>query len=496
MPYHLLTGATGLLGGYLLRDLQNANLNLAVIARPVKGNSRYPAQSARQRVDTILRRWERIAGHSLPRPVVFEGDLTKAKLGLNAAALSWISKHCDSVIHNAASLKFVGGNRNQDPWKSNLEGTQNLLDVCEVTGIKNFFHVSTAYICGLREGTIQEDEVDVGQTSANDYEASKLAAEKLVRAAKHLRQVTVLRPSIIAGDSQTGFTSTFHGFYFPLKAGFAFSAGLEQQDAPFPLSMLLTSMGLTGNERKNIVPVDWVSSAIQKIIVDPNHHQQTYHLTSPYPIKLSAMAEGMMESIHQAKPPAKAASMPAFSSEEFEGQFRLQMTAYRSYWKDDPEFCNANLRGISEIVDCPKMDQVLVKRLCGFAIRNGFAICDAPETTDCFDAETVLTSTISASKNSSQSRIGFQINGPGGGQWHADWISNRIENVAPGIGSDCITELYLNTDTLRRLVNRQLSPEIAISAGAVFVCGNAIDARAVLSQLADSGKTSPDPVVV
>ena len=53
MAYHLLTGATGLLGSYLLNDFLVAGLRVAVLVRPTK------LESARQRVESIMTRWER-----------------------------------------------------------------------------------------------------------------------------------------------------------------------------------------------------------------------------------------------------------------------------------------------------------------------------------------------------------------------------------------------------------------------------------------------------
>ncbi|MGW8257650.1 MAG: SDR family oxidoreductase, partial [Thermoguttaceae bacterium] len=45
----------------------------------------------------------------------------------------------------------------------------------------------------------------------------KLEAETMVREASFLDQPTIFRPSIIVGDSVTGYTTTFHGFYVLLK---------------------------------------------------------------------------------------------------------------------------------------------------------------------------------------------------------------------------------------------------------------------------------------
>ena len=75
--FTLLTGATGLLGQYLLRDLLARGLRVAVVARPSK------TLDARSRADAIMSRWDRIEGRYLSRPVVLTGDLSSPGLGIS-----------------------------------------------------------------------------------------------------------------------------------------------------------------------------------------------------------------------------------------------------------------------------------------------------------------------------------------------------------------------------------------------------------------------------
>ena len=70
----------------------------------------------------------------------------------------------------------------EEPYLSNLNGTRNVLEFCSKTDIREFHHVSTAYVCGTRRGRILESELDVGQEHGNDYEISKFESEQLVRA--------------------------------------------------------------------------------------------------------------------------------------------------------------------------------------------------------------------------------------------------------------------------------------------------------------------------
>ena len=158
----LLTGATGLLGSYLIRDLLLDGRNLAVVVRSSR------KQSAAARVEAIVVHWEETLGKRLPRPVVLDGDLTQPLCRLDADARRWVASHCDELLHNAASLTFRGSDRDAEPWRTNVTGPKQVLELARETGLRHFHHVSTAYVCGLRTGLVMEDEIDVGQQFGND----------------------------------------------------------------------------------------------------------------------------------------------------------------------------------------------------------------------------------------------------------------------------------------------------------------------------------------
>ena len=261
MGYHLITGATGLLGRYLIRDLSSAGVPLAVLVRPTR------RMTVDQRIDMIMAFWDEHLGRELPRPVVLEGNINEENLGLNEEQLAWATENVDRIIHSAASLSFYSTSHESEPWRSNVGGVKKVLDFCKTANIKKFDHVSTAYVCGLRSGRIMESDVDVGQESGNDYERSKLEAEQMVRSAEHIESLTVFRPAIIIGDSKTGFTNTFHGFYAALQLGHT----LTQMQTPDETGRYYAKSRFTlnGDESKNLIPVDWVSAVMSYIMRRP-----------------------------------------------------------------------------------------------------------------------------------------------------------------------------------------------------------------------------------
>ena len=89
-----LTGCTGFLGLYLLRDLLVEDLPVVVLARDTA------RASAAERVNAIVRSWEDKLGAMLPRPRCISADIRKDDLGINPADLKLLAS-CHSFIHCA-----------------------------------------------------------------------------------------------------------------------------------------------------------------------------------------------------------------------------------------------------------------------------------------------------------------------------------------------------------------------------------------------------------
>jgi nucleoside-diphosphate-sugar epimerase len=373
----LLTGATGLLGRYLLRDLLKAGQRVAVVVRPTE------RQSAEARVASLLAAWEKRGVPSLPVPHVLVGDITEPALGLSSDDRRWVAGHCDMLLHNAASLTFeASGGEDGEPWRSNLDGTRHVLELCRETGIADFHHVSTAYVCGLRTGLVREDELDAGQEFGNDYEKSKLQAEQLVRSADFLAPPTIYRPAIIVGDSRTGFTTTFHGFYALVRLAVTLTRmveGAEKIDWSIPLH------GLTGDEVKNLVPVDWVSSVMTAIIGRRETWGTTYHLTPAEPVRANTIRDVIEKVVGYEGTTAFAGagqngSAVADIGEELTSAFYDQLRIYATYWRNDPTFDRSNLLATVPHLPCPELDYDRLLMLADTAIAMNFKYRDPKPT--------------------------------------------------------------------------------------------------------------------
>jgi thioester reductase-like protein len=362
MRYHLLTGATGLLGRYLLRDLTLEGVPLAVVVRPSR------RQPPGDRIESMMRVWESRMAKTLTRPHVLEGDISQPGLGLSADDAAWARDHCEALIHNAASLQFISTSSEAEPWRSNVQGTRHVLDACDALGIGKFHHVSTAYVCGIRHGRVFESELNVGQEWGNDYERSKVQAEEMVRAAGFPHPPTIFRPAIIVGDSRTGWTTTFHNFYVILQIADTLVKQRGVCDETGRANVSFFSTNFDGRERKNLVPVDWVSSVMSHILTHPQWHGRTYHLTPRCPITTRQIRDTVeaISGIYGLR--FEGAGERSSPANEYVEMFYEHMRVYDSYWRDDPVFDCAHTEQAAPHLPCPHIDLDLLTKLAHAAL--------------------------------------------------------------------------------------------------------------------------------
>ena len=407
--YTLLTGSTGLLGRYLLRDLLLAGQRVVVVARPTS------KESVSQRIESILQPFEAELGVLLPRPVCFAGNICEEFLGLDDVPRQWIAEHCSSVLHSAAALKFHEEG-DGEPWQTNVGGTRNVLELCRDTGIKKMHYVSTAYVCGLREDRILEDNLDVGQAFRNDYEKSKLEAETMVREDSCLEEVTVYRPAVIAGDSKTGYTNTYHGLFMYLKL----MCVLARNTEPGPDGVRHTplQLSITGDEPRNVVPVDWTSAVICRLFLDSQAHGRTFHLAPDVRLTARQMIEAGYSYFNsygvEFLGPAKAGPDNLMERDAFDNS-----TMYRAYEDSDPEFDTSNVKQFAGDLPCPEIDEAMLHRFMRYGEEDRWGKRRQKPAKVPFEVGEYLEDLLDRDPpvGSEETSVGLDIWGAGGGQW-------------------------------------------------------------------------------
>ncbi len=169
----LVTGADGLLGSNLVRELLDRRHEISVLIQ--KG-----------RKATTL--------DSLPLTRI-EGDL------LDIESIREALSGNEYIIHAAASTSIVPS-RNEIVRKVNIEGTRNILTVCKEQKIKRMVYVSTANSFGfgskVKPGV--EGNPYLGSRYGLDYMDSKKEAHDLVmQEAKTGLPVVVVNPTFMIG---------------------------------------------------------------------------------------------------------------------------------------------------------------------------------------------------------------------------------------------------------------------------------------------------------
>lgn len=253
MNAHLVSGATGFVGGALVLEL------LRVTDEPVVCIVRASAQDPRQRLLTGLA--SAAAAYALPLGLVADnqarihvcvGDITGP---VDAITLPDIA--IGEVWHSAASLRYEDSHRDEI-FTTNVGGTRTMLELTRRAGARTLNHISTAYVAGRMTGRIRE-EVHPGDHPTNNlYELSKIEAERLVTAASGDFGVRILRPSIVVGHSKTYAATNLTGMYGFIRELIRFEAQVSRRLGSF-LTLRPVRILAAPDAALNLVPVDAVA---------------------------------------------------------------------------------------------------------------------------------------------------------------------------------------------------------------------------------------------
>jgi thioester reductase-like protein len=200
-------------------------------------------------------------------------------------------------------------------------------------------------------------------------------AERIVRAALRdaggfLDTVTVHRPSIIVGDSRTGWTSTYHGFFAGLRLGHTLLTRVVKGSTSGPA--MLSLLGIDMRDQKNFVPVDWVSAVIAHAVQMPSARGTTYHLTHPQPLSMDALGRVIQEAVETYSQAASPDDPDLCDEQWFADNLGTQLDVYKSYFRNDPAFDSSHTEAVAAHIPCPPLDAPTLLRMAKFAIDHEF----------------------------------------------------------------------------------------------------------------------------
>ncbi|GMW00296.1 MAG: hypothetical protein AMXMBFR84_14340 [Candidatus Hydrogenedentota bacterium] len=323
----LLTGATGIMGSWVLGEALAKGVRPVVIMRDEN------PQRAQDRIDAVLR----LIGKEQyrDRVRVVKGDASRPNFGLASALVDEFRSTLDAVLHCAASTSFNPSD-DSDIWATNVEGVSHVLNFVRGTDI-TLYHVSTAYIAGTYPGLSHEDVLDRQQEFNNTYERSKFESEGMVR--RGLKngdfQGAIFRPAIIVGATDTGKISDFMNFY-----GFLRMADLASTRKG--TGNTIVRVEASPDVRVNLVPVDWTAKALWHIIEAEGASGHAYHLTNPNAHPVGELKDWVNTLIHDQGLRFELVDRLDDATTTLENIAHNAFRHYRCYLKQQPDFDRTN----------------------------------------------------------------------------------------------------------------------------------------------------------
>ena len=220
---------------------------------------------------------------------IFAGDITKPNLGMDQQITEKLNKETLTVWHLAAIYDLAV--KAEIAWDVNVEGTRQVNNfVKNHPSIERYMYFSTAYVAGKREGLLLETELIRPDSFKNHYEETKFEAELLVEALKADLPVTIIRPGIVRGHSETGETIKFDGPYF-------FMNMIDR----LKWMPIIPYVGKT-TACINVVPIDYIMNATVFLASKAEAAGQTVHLTDPSPHPIEEIYGAMVVELTGKKP--------------------------------------------------------------------------------------------------------------------------------------------------------------------------------------------------
>ncbi|HLZ39136.1 MAG TPA: SDR family oxidoreductase [Mycobacteriales bacterium] len=271
MPITFFTGFPGFLGSALLPRVlaRSGDLRAVCLVQP-----RFLDQ-ARSRVTQIEAAHPDVAG----RIELVEGDITRPGLDLAARAPDIRGEVVEiwhlAAVYDLSVTRELG-------MRVNVDGTRHMLEFAAgCPGLGRFQYVSTCYVSGSYPAVFYETDLQRGQVFNNFYEETKYLAEVAVqeRMAAGL-PVTIYRPSVVVGDSDTGATQKYDGPYFIIRYVLR-----------SPKIALLPMVGNPKTFRANTVPRDFVVRAIDYLSGLKESEGKVYALADPNPLTIAEITQ-------------------------------------------------------------------------------------------------------------------------------------------------------------------------------------------------------------
>ncbi|MFJ2651604.1 amino acid adenylation domain-containing protein [Streptomyces sp. NPDC087420] len=275
-PSHVfLTGATGFLGVYLLRELlatTSATVHCLVRAADAdQARERITANAVHYMKDGLQPYWAEGRISAVP------GDLDKPRFGLSGEAFDHFARIVDVIHHPGGLVNFIYPYSHMRP--TNVEGTREIIRMAGRYRNIPVHYVSTMAVvsgfgtAGVRHVTEETPLAHADHLSVGYVESKWVAEALLQNAAAEGLPVAIYRAADISGDRTTGAWNTATEMCAMKR--FIVDTGTSPI-AELPL---------------DYTPVDCYAAALLHIASSRRPAGEVYHLTNPGKVNVSLLAE-------------------------------------------------------------------------------------------------------------------------------------------------------------------------------------------------------------
>jgi len=261
-----LTGATGVIGSALVPlFLKDKDTQLYLLIRATS------SEHLRQRLDELFQFWQIDQRDEQIRERIepLRGDTSLHQFGLEPEKYAFLCRKVNCIVHSAANVKM--NLPLEEARASSVHSAQEIIEfgfACKANGVLDKLEVvSTVGVAGKSQGIVLEQPIKNKREFHNTYEQAKAEAENLFFDALNKGlPITIHRPSMVVGDSQTGKVIHKQVFYY--------------------LCQFLSGKSTNGflprieKVRLDIIPTDYVAQAIYLSSGKDNSVGQVFHLCS------------------------------------------------------------------------------------------------------------------------------------------------------------------------------------------------------------------------
>lgn len=257
----LITGATGLLGSHLIKELQERGEEIRALVLPVENADRLVAQNVE----------------------VVRGDIT------DASTLPPAVRDVELIFHLAG---MMGVWRPLSDYRLvNVTGSENLYHAAQVAGVRRFVHTSSHTVYGLGHGRFLTEK-DPLRPDPDPYSITKAEGDRLMRRLMLNSKVetVILRPGTFFGPSDR--------LHFGRMA-----------------QKVKDGKGLILGKGDNALPFCYVTDVVQGFMLAAYHENapgNVYNITNDRPLTQQEMFDAIADAVGGKRPSLHLPYVPIY----------------------------------------------------------------------------------------------------------------------------------------------------------------------------------------